>query len=81
MDGNLNIKKIPSIPNWVNGQEIQPTVIDSLQRTEDLSCYEIFGPAAVLLPVEDFSDAFELGNATEHGLTAAIHKRNVDRVM
>ena len=68
------MKKIPSIPNWVNGQEIQPTVIDSLQRTEDLSCHEIFGSVAALLPVENLSDALVLANATEYGLTAAINK-------
>lgn len=52
-----------------------------MQRTEDLSYHEIFGSVAVLLPVENLSDALELANETEYGLTAAIHTRNVDRVM
>ena len=34
-----------------------------------------------MLLVEGLSDALELANATEYGLTAAIHTRNVDRAM
>jgi len=71
----------PSELNLLNGYYIQPTVIDSMQRTADLSCHEIFGPVAVLFPVEDLSDALELANATEYGLTAAIHTQNVDRAL
>ena len=34
-----------------------------------------------LHPVNDLAEALEQANATEYGLTAAIHTRNVDRAM
>lgn len=35
----------------------------------------------MLYRVKDFHEAVALANATEYGLTAAIHTRNVDRAM
>jgi aldehyde dehydrogenase (NAD+) len=34
-----------------------------------------------LHPVADIQEALAMANATEYGLTAAIHTRNVDRAM
>ena len=34
-----------------------------------------------LHPVDDLAEALELANATEYGLTAAIHSCNVDRAI
>ena len=64
-----------------SGFYIQPTVIDGLSRTADLSCQEIFGPVATLHPVNDLADALQFANATSYGLTSSIHTRNVDRAM
>ena len=72
---------VPSSSELANGYYIQPTVIDGLQPTAELSCKEIFGPVVTLHPVNDLADALKLANATEYGLTAAIHTRNVDRAM
>ena len=71
----------PSDPELVNGYYIQPTVIEGLQPTAELSCKEIFGPVVTLHPVDDLVDALKLANSTEYGLTAAIHTCNVDRAM
>ncbi|MFZ2162793.1 MAG: aldehyde dehydrogenase family protein [Sideroxyarcus sp.] len=71
----------PTGPELVNGYYIMPTVIEGLKRTDELSCKEIFGPVVTLHPVDDLADALMLANATEYGLTAAIHTRNVDRAM
>ena len=71
----------PSSPELANGYYIQPTVIEGLQPSAELSCKEVFGPVVTLHPVDDLADALALANATEYGLTAAIHTRNVDRAM
>jgi aldehyde dehydrogenase (NAD+) len=71
----------PTDSELANGYYIQPTVIDGLQPTSELSCKEVFGPVVTLHPVADLQEALELANATEYGLTAAIHTRNVDRAM
>jgi aldehyde dehydrogenase (NAD+) len=71
----------PIDPELANGYYIQPTVIEGLKRTAELSCKEIFGPVVTLHPVDDLADALALANNTEYGLTAAIHTRNVDRAM
>ncbi|MDO8989274.1 MAG: aldehyde dehydrogenase family protein [Sideroxyarcus sp.] len=71
----------PTERELANGYYIQPTVIEGLQPSAELSCKEIFGPVATLHPVEDMATALKLANATEYGLTAAIHTRSVDRAM
>jgi len=70
-----------SDPALANGYYIQPTVIEGLQPTAELSCKEVFGPVVTLHPVEDIHQALNMANATEYGLTAAIHTRSVDRAM
>lgn len=71
----------PSAPELAKGYYIQPTIIESLQPSADLSCKEVFGPVVTLHPVTDLQEALALSNATEYGLTAAIHTRSVDRAM
>jgi acyl-CoA reductase-like NAD-dependent aldehyde dehydrogenase len=64
-----------------NGYYIQPTIIEGLQPSAELSREELFGPVATLHPVVDIQEALSIANATEYGLTAAVHTRNVDRAM
>ena len=71
----------PTEPELSMGYYIQPTVITGLQPSAELSCKEVFGPVVTLHPVADIHEALALANATEYGLTAAIHTRNVDRAM
>jgi alpha-ketoglutaric semialdehyde dehydrogenase len=63
------------------GFYVEPTVIDGLAPDADLSCREVFGPVTTLHAVKDLAQALELANATEYGLTAAIHTRSVDRAL
>jgi len=63
------------------GYYIQPTVIEGLQPTAELSCKEVFGPVVTLHAAENLTEALNMANASEYGLTAAIHTRNVDRAM
>lgn len=63
------------------GYYVEPTVVEGLQPTAVLSCHEIFGPVASLHRVETMQEALDIANATDYGLTAAIHTRSVDRAM
>lgn len=65
----------------MNGYYVEPTLIDGLAPAAQLSGQELFGPVATLHPVGDIHEALALANATEYGLTAAIHTCNVDRAM
>jgi aldehyde dehydrogenase (NAD+) len=71
----------PSEQELAQGYYIQPTVIEGLATSAELSCTEVFGPVVTLHPVENLAEALQLANATEYGLTAAIHTRSVDRAM
>jgi aldehyde dehydrogenase (NAD+) len=71
----------PETPEVAQGYYILPTVIEGLDTGAELSCKEVFGPVATLHVVENLEEALQLANATEYGLTAAIHTRSVDRAM
>jgi aldehyde dehydrogenase (NAD+) len=64
-----------------DGCYIEPTLIDGLGSDTRLCREEIFGPVATVHRVSDLRHAVTLANATEYGLTAAIHTRNTDRAM
>lgn len=72
---------VPTNPELANGYYVEPTIIEGLQQSAELSCKEIFGPVVTLHMVEDLTEALKVANSTEYGLTAAIHTRNVDRSM
>lgn len=71
----------PSDTELASGYYVQPTVIEDLATSAELSCKEVFGPVVTLHAVADMAEALQLANATEYGLTAAIHTRSVDRAM
>ncbi|WP_327207514.1 aldehyde dehydrogenase family protein [Rhizobium johnstonii] len=73
--------RTPDAPELAGGYYVEPTVIDGLATTSDLSCKEVFGPVTTLHPVGSMTEALDVANATEYGLTAAVHTRNVDRAM
>lgn len=73
--------KAPDAPDLRNGYYIEPTLIDGLPEDAELCSLEIFGPVATVQRVRDLQHALQVANASEYGLTAAIHTRSVDRAM
>ncbi|MCK5297216.1 MAG: aldehyde dehydrogenase [Alphaproteobacteria bacterium] len=63
------------------GYYIEPTLIDRLPVQDELTNKELFGPVAVLYWARDFADALEIANASDYGLTACIHTKNIDRAI
>ena len=73
--------KAPDTNELKNGFYIEPTLIDQLPERAELCALEIFGPVATVQRVRDAAHALQLANASEYGLTAAVHTRSVDTAM
>jgi aldehyde dehydrogenase (NAD+) len=71
--------RAPESDELARGCYVEPTVIEHLPEDAALARTEVFGPVTTLHPVDSLEEALAVANATEYGLTAAIHTRNVDR--
>ena len=58
-----------------------PTLLDQIDRHDELSTTELFGPIACLYRARDFASALTLANDSPYGLTACIHTRSLDRAV
>jgi acyl-CoA reductase-like NAD-dependent aldehyde dehydrogenase len=73
--------EVPADPNLADGYYIRPTIIEALPKNAEIFCKELFGPVVTLQVVSSMEEALRIANATEYGLTSAIHTRSVDRAM
>jgi aldehyde dehydrogenase (NAD+) len=73
--------KVPDGQLFQNGSYVEPTLIDQLPDGAELHALEIFGPVATIGRVRDLEHALKVVNASEYGLTSAIHTSSVDRAM
>lgn len=71
----------PTAPELTSGCYVEPTIIEGLPMSADLNCREIFGPVTTLTRVADLDEALQVANASDYGLTAAIHTRDVNRAL
>jgi len=62
------------------GYYMQPTILEGVDPSDELSQVEQFGPVTCLYRVKDFDEAVALANATSYGLTGAIHTTSTHRV-
>ncbi|WML42193.1 L-glutamate gamma-semialdehyde dehydrogenase [Neobacillus sp. OS1-2] len=58
------------------GYFIQPTIIAELSPTARIMQEEIFGPVVGFTKAKDFTEAIEIANNTEYGLTGAVITNN-----
>lgn len=58
---------------------MRPIVIEGVTKSMDLYHSESFGPTASLLAADNDSEAIQLANDTEYGLTMAIFTENLGR--
>jgi aldehyde dehydrogenase (NAD+) len=68
-------------PGYEGGYFMAPTIIENLTSDADMSKTELFGPITCLYRVKGFEEALKLANDSPFGLTAAIHTKNLDRMM
>jgi acyl-CoA reductase-like NAD-dependent aldehyde dehydrogenase len=64
---------VPEAP----GTLIRPTVLAEVVPGMRIYAEEIFGPAAVIHPVDDVEEAIALANDTTQGLTAGVITENL----
>ncbi len=79
--GNILVGGATSDPDLAEGYYIMPTVIENMANDAEINTTEIFGPVVTVQRVKDMYEALVLANASEYGLTAAIHTASVDRAM
>lgn len=58
---------------------LEPTVLENVASTDEISCEEIFGPVVIIYRVKDFDEALKLANDSPFGLTGSIHTKDMDR--
>jgi acyl-CoA reductase-like NAD-dependent aldehyde dehydrogenase len=63
------------------GYYLAPTLVEGAGPEDEITTSELFGPVAAVYRVKDFTAALDLANASEYGLTAAIHTRDWNRAM
>jgi alpha-ketoglutaric semialdehyde dehydrogenase len=68
-------------PSHARGCYLEPTLLEGVDPSDELSACELFGPVACLYRVADFAEALALANASPYGLTACIHTRSLDRAV
>ena len=61
------------------GYFMQPTVLENVSPSDEVSQQELFGPVTCLYRASDFSAAIRLANSTQYGLTGAIHTASLHR--
>jgi 1-pyrroline-5-carboxylate dehydrogenase len=63
-----------------SGYFLQPTVIADVPPKGRIAQEEIFGPVLAVIKARDFSDALEIANNTEFGLTGAVYTRSREKL-
>ena len=66
-------------PGLAPGYYMQPTVLENVPPSDEISQRELFGPVTCLYRVNGFDAAIELANGTQYGLTGAIHTTSLHR--
>ena len=55
---------------------VQPTVITDVSPNATIAQEEIFGPVLAVIRAKDFSQALDIANGTEYGLTGSVYSGN-----
>lgn len=61
------------------GNVVVPTVLSGVTRNMPIFQEEVFGPAVGLISFKDDEEAIDLANATDFGLSGALHTRDIQR--
>lgn len=67
-------------PQVNDGFFVPPTIFDQVDPKSDLAQNEIFGPVLALIKAKNITDAIEILNDTEYGLTGGIFSRSPENI-
>ncbi|MES2109840.1 MAG: aldehyde dehydrogenase family protein [Bacteroidota bacterium] len=81
IDKSVQAGAVIETGNIVHGNVLVPTVLSAVTKDMPIFHEEIFGPAVGLVSFTDDNEAIELANATDFGLSGAIHTKDVYRGM
>ncbi|CAN5166821.1 benzaldehyde dehydrogenase [soil metagenome] len=81
IDESVKMGAVVETGNQAAGNVIQPTVLSNVTVDMPIFQDEIFGPAVSIMPFKTDDDAIALANATEYGLSGAVHTRDIYRGM
>jgi len=63
----------------VNGNVITPYILTDVRKDMTILQNEIFGPVAVIVPVDGEEEAIEVANNTRYGLSSAVFTGDLER--
>lgn len=61
-----------------HGALFEPTLLESVDPRQRVSCQEVFGPVATVQAFDDFHAALASANESEYGLQAGVFTRDLD---
>jgi acyl-CoA reductase-like NAD-dependent aldehyde dehydrogenase len=64
-----------------DGVLLKPTVIADVSDDQKVSCEEVFGPVAIVNPVDSLDEAIDRANGTRFGLQAGIFTASLDSAL
>lgn len=64
-----------------NGFFFRPTLFGGVRPDMRIAREEIFGPVAVIIPVESLDEAIEINNDSAYGLSSSIFTQDVNKAM
>ncbi|TVL92162.1 aldehyde dehydrogenase family protein [Streptomyces sp. SAJ15] len=62
-----------------HGTLVGPTVLTDVPEGSAVLHQEMFGPVVVLIPFDGDEEAVEIANATDYGLSGAVHTGDIER--
>ncbi|SCK30107.1 aldehyde dehydrogenase [Vogesella sp. LIG4] len=73
--------RLPGGPLRLDGNIMQPAVVDGVTPAMALYREESFGPVVAVLRVNNEDEAVQLANDSEYGLSAAVFSRDIARAL
>ncbi|WP_030894923.1 aldehyde dehydrogenase family protein [Streptomyces sp. NRRL F-5053] len=70
---------VPLLHGRAEGNLVAPSVLTGLPADSSLLREEIFGPVALIIPVDGDEEAVHIANDTPYGLAGAVHSADVER--
>ena len=81
IDESVKMGAVVETGNQAEGNVLQPTVLSNVTVDMPIFRDEIFGPAVSIMSFRTDEEAISLANATEYGLSGAVHTRDIYRGM